>query len=294
LVLFVVLAHRQRDCLIDLINNLQAYCRNSRIVVYNGGTDLSLIEGLASESVMPFPHARPVTYGRLLHLLEVFEWVEDANLAFDYLVSLDADMLLIKDGFEDYLDRNMSAEYWGVGLTVAPVGTVGWSNEPYFAQEFEAVWHPLFQSNVLARVFNPGQVFRRSAVHKIVGYIRSHRQAVDRVIEESRAFAVEEVLYPSLALHSGCKCDRMPRSNTRLTLNRFLAVAWHRRQVDLQMIRYLLWGVKGSIRDKVPFSPREVEEFIRDEDSFLLHPVPLNIDDPVRKMIRTRVEALRR
>ena len=294
MILFAILAHRDRACLEDLILNLQTYCPMSRVVVYNGGIDETLTTGLERRGVLVFPNPHPIVYGRSTYLLEVMEWAHSHELSFDYLINLDSDMLLIKPGLEDYLSRRMqNAEYWGVGLTIAPVGTVKWSNEKFFVREFDELWEPLLNSRTIGRAFNPGQVFKRSAVEKVMRFLSIRREALDNLLKRTRAFALDEVLYASLAYHSGCLCAPWPRSNTHLTISRFLAVAFHLRRVDLEMIKNLLGGVKGSIRDKAPFSVREVAEFLQDEDSYLLHPVPLRYHDPVRQFIRSRISVNR-
>ena len=294
MILFAVLAHRDRACLEDLIFNLQAYCPACQVVVYNGGTDEALTTGLERYGVLVFPNSHPIVYGRSTYLLEVMQWAYSHGLSFDYLINIDSDMLLIKPGLEDYLNRKMqAAEYWGVGLTIAPIGTVKWSNEKFFVREFDDLWEPLLNSKTIGRVFNPGQVFKRSAVDKLIRFVDARKEALSNLLKRTQAFALDEVLYASLAYHSGCLCAPWPRSNTHLTISRFLALAFHLRRIDREMIKNLLGGVKGSIRDKAAFSVRDVAEFLQDEDSYLLHPVPLRYNDPVRRFIRSRIAGSR-
>ncbi|WP_438350067.1 hypothetical protein ACP8HI_05200 [Paenibacillus sp. FA6] len=80
---FAILVHSQRYVVINLLDNIRCYCPDSSGVLFNGGNDSELCEGLGYPVC---PTSRKLSYGvTSIFTLEVMRWLEDINKSYDYL-----------------------------------------------------------------------------------------------------------------------------------------------------------------------------------------------------------------
>src|SRR5688572_28676654 len=103
---FAILAHAKRPCLEDMILNLRTFSPSCDVVVFNGGADRHLTAGLDVEVC---PYSERLKWSKLQQFqFGIMRWLHEQRRAFDFLVTLDGDMLLIKPGFERYLETTMA------------------------------------------------------------------------------------------------------------------------------------------------------------------------------------------
>src|SRR5690348_1069416 len=92
-----ILAHNNRPCLDDFLLNIRAFVPSAEVVLFNGGRDHSLFDGLDLE-ICPYSH--PLEYGRgggtaPFHF-QIMRWLHEEQRDYEFLITLDSDMLFIK------------------------------------------------------------------------------------------------------------------------------------------------------------------------------------------------------
>jgi hypothetical protein len=252
---FAVLAHNQRPCLEDLLSNLRHFAPTSEVVLYNGGRDNSLFDGLDFD-VCPLSH--PLRYEGLAEFhLDIIRWLQEERRRFDFLITLDSDMLLIKPGIEAYLEQTMRASnYMAVEFNEIPPDT-NWKPGRRFHLKWKSIWQPIFGTHYPFGCFNPGQVFGRTFVERIMQFPRLAELRTR--VERSHFPFLEEMIFPTLAVALDCAPRRMPLP-------------------DQSAIRFLGYH-----------PPQEIDAYRRDPDVFMIHPVTMHVDSPEREMLRAVV-----
>src|SRR5215467_15782173 len=100
-IVFVIVAHEDADSLSDLVANVRHFCPSAKTYLYNSGDNPSLGAGLDIERV-PSPHR--LFYAKVTRFFfDMFEWLLRDNIAFDYAINLETDMLFIRKGFENFI-----------------------------------------------------------------------------------------------------------------------------------------------------------------------------------------------
>lgn len=250
---FAVLAHNQRASLDDLLRNLRYFAPRADVVLYNGGKDARLFDGLDVD-VCRYSH--PLRYERLTDFhLDVLQWVYEERRQFDFLITLDSDMLLIKPGIEDYLETVMaSSNYMAVDFSEVLPDTT-WKPGRRFHLKWPTIWQPIFGTRNPFGCFNPGQVFGRQYVERLMHFPRLSELRLR--VERSRFPFLEEMILPTLAVVLDCNPRRLPIP-------------------DESAIRFLGYH-----------SPEEIDRYRRDPDMYhLIHPVNMTLDAPDRDMVR--------
>jgi hypothetical protein len=189
--------------------NLRECCPNCDINFINGGIDGRwLAPGL---SVPASARSRPMDFGSLarqqyLHMLDI----TDRGIAYDYLVVLDSDMMIIKPGFEAYLGQLLDT-YAYIGTRLGPV-LFNFQMEPFESVIREwASLERILDAPTPYVVFNPGQIFRRDLVKAIL-----EDPAIPRIIDEVAAIGVthaEELIWPTYAVSRGFPTTNNPGSH---------------------------------------------------------------------------------
>jgi hypothetical protein len=251
---FAILAHNQPACLEDLIYNLRAFAPGSDVVLFNGGRDPHLGNGLGVD-VCPF--SRPLRYEKLADFqLDTMRWLTAEQRPYEFLVTVDSDMLLIKRGLPDYLEATMGeSAYMAVGFGEIPPSTT-WLTGRRFHYKWASVWQPLLGTRYPYGCFNPGQVFRRHYVESLMRF--PNLDELRRRIDQSHIPALEEMLYSTLAVALNCA----PRP----------------------------WPNPAAIRFLGPHSPVDIARYRARPDTFLIHPVTMRVDAPEREFVRALAE----
>ena len=172
MICFALLAHTNEEVLANQVANVQKYNPGCKIVLYNGGTDPEFGKTV---SVPICPYSRPLQKGKLGHfLLGIMRWLEESGDEYDYLVNLDSDILFIRPGYEEALDREMSgSDCMGInmGLQRSPEEVMHWYPGQTMWNEWDR-WQPFFQTDYFCGCLNVMQVYRRDTVHRMMHGLR--------------------------------------------------------------------------------------------------------------------------
>jgi hypothetical protein len=252
---FAVLVHEKREVVQDLLENIEYFCPNSSVVLYNGGYDPDLCKGLGCAVC---PTSKKLEWGKLAQFhLEIMKWLHEIHFPYDYLIILDSDNLFIKKGFEEFIVSEMEgidfmavaarvpSNDWGPGKTMKPE----WYK-----------WEPIFYNfdNILG-CLNAGQVFSNRLVQHILNF--DQLDLVEKNILETKTIALEEMIYIMLAKHLGFDPKPYP------------------------------WDVGCYIRFQLNYTKQEVEELLKkNERSYLVHPIPRDMNDEARVFIRSLIK----
>jgi len=247
---FAILAHEKKTVLKDMIANIRYFCPNSSIVLYNGGNNPKLCKNLGYP-VCPF--SRKLKWGNIaLYMLDVMQWLKDTEYPYDYLINLDSDSLFAKKGFEKFVISEMkNADYMAVRAKI-------YSNKWFPGQEMRrkwSKWQPILSSDYFLGCFNVGQIFSRDLVEKILSYKKINK--VRTYISKNGTFALEEILYVTLAKTLGAEIKSYPQK-----------VARYIRPHPY----FTYYGISKSLS--------------KNSKCYLIHPVRRTMNDKARKYIR--------
>ncbi|QRK06071.1 glycosyltransferase [Archangium violaceum] len=264
--IFACLVHESRECVIDLVRNLHHLDPDSRILLYNGGCDTTLLQSFPFEryNAIVHPSARPMKWGWLHDFaLDCFRFALEHH-PFDTMTIVDSDQLGLRPGYSAFLGEFLSQNP-GAGL----LGNVQTPNDPgplaapalHARKELE-LWRPFLrkfpdgESKFVHWTFWPSTVFSADAARDLVTLWDTDSQLRD-LLQRSRIWATEEVLFPTLVALLG---------------HRVLTSPCH-----YDVVRY-------RVRYTVP----QLEAAMARRDSFWAHPVPRRYDDPLRTHVRAR------
>ena len=165
-------------------------------MLFNGGTDKEFAANLAVDHC---PYSKPLKHGKLADFqYGVMKMLEVEQYEYDFLVTLDSDMLMIKPGFSEFLDLTMAeSKYMGPNFQEITKGT-DWIIGRRFLYKWPKKFKHFFEIDTPYGSFNPGQVFRREYVR----YFVSDPMTVPllKAVEKSKLAALEEVIYATYAV----------------------------------------------------------------------------------------------
>jgi hypothetical protein len=253
-----ILAHNKPECLSDLLENLRALCPEADVVLFNGGRQPLLPDGLSADDVCPY--SEPLSWARnYFFQISTMRWLYQRGRRAEFLVTLDSDMLLIKPGLLEFLQRTMSGSaYMAVSFEEIPERTP-WIVGRRFHYLWRPVWQPIFGIRLPFGCFNPGQVFRWEYVERLMRFPR-YAELLARM-RRSSVPQLEEVIYPTLAVTLGCAPRAYPGSGP-------------------------LTHPGPAIRDLRRHSPDEIRAYLHDPNVYLIHPVHMALDAPDRSFVR--------
>lgn len=263
---YACLVHEKPDCVLDLVRNLRHLDAHSAILLYDGSAD-----GHLAESPLPWaqlgaqwvPGARPMHWGKLHDFaLDCARHLKGSGYAYDAMTIVDSDQLALRSGYVDHLRRQIG-DIKGIGLLSSEPAYQGASTRiapAVTAQQEIALWQPFlrrFPDGERAFVhwsFWPSTVLMAEALDAMVDLF-DHDTELHRILGASKLWATEEVLFPTLARLLGFRVVANPCTQ--------------------RWVKY-----------RVPYPPREVHAALRDPCAFWMHPVPRQLDDPIRAQIR--------
>lgn len=265
---FACLVHESRECVIDLVRNLHHLDPDSRILLYNGGRDAGLLQGFPFEryNAVAVAGARPMKWGWLHDFaLDCFRFAL-AQEPFDTITIVDSDQLGLRPGYSAFLGEFL-ARHPGAGLlgNVQPPGGASPPTAPaaQALKELE-LWRPFLkkfpegESQFVHWTFWPSTVFSAEAARELVKLWDSDAQLRD-ILQRSRIWATEEVLFPTLVALLGHGVVTSP-------------------------CRY------DVVKYRVRYSIAELDAAMAREDLFWAHPVPRQYGDPLRAHVRARFQ----
>lgn len=254
---FAILVHNKREVIRDLIDNIRYFCPNSSIVLYNGGDEPDLCNGLEYPVC---PASKKLSYGFLASfMLDTMEWLEEIHYEYDYLISLDSDVLFAKEGFEKFIIQAMKdTEYMGVDMRVPQKS---WYPGVLFRRERD-LWRSLFKDDPFLKAFNVGQVFGRSFVKALLTC--DQLKVLKKNLQKTKCFAIEEIIFVNMAKLLGFEPKSYPND------------------------------VGLSIRYRPHYSYKEFIQFMNKNTScFLFHPIYRRTKDEIRWIIRNMMNTRR-
>lgn len=206
---FALLVHNRREIVIDLLDNLRYYCPNSSIVLFNGGDDPELCEGLGYPVC---PTSRKLVYGvTAVYMLEVMKWLEDTGEEYDYLINLDSDVFFLKKGYESFIiDEMKDKDYMGVGNKVP--------DDDFYCllqlRHEKRMWEPLLGKEPYIESFNVGQVYSRTLVQRILS--SEQYRLLHKNLLKTQSFGVDELVYATLVDRLGIQVHSYPKEMTAI------------------------------------------------------------------------------
>ena len=248
-VCFAILAHAHPAALAEQVELLQLLHPGSRVVVFNGGSDRALTAGLEV-----CPSSRPLRHGHLAPFhAATMEWLAEAPP--DYLVTLDSDCLPLRPGLRQVLD-GLAADGCGyVGAHLSQVlPDTPWRPGRRFHRAWSGPWQDVFDLPHPYRCFNPVQVFTAEYLRRFMEFPR--RQALLDLIDATRLEAMEEIVWPTLAVTLGLSPRALPGGHA------------------LRLERH---------------APRELGALVTDPDVHFVHKVGMSSHDLDRQLVLDHV-----
>jgi hypothetical protein len=261
-VCFFLLVHEKRELVEELIKNIQHYCPNSSIVLYNGGEDHSLCDNL---NIPVCPSSRKLKYGfTTIHMIEIIEWLENIQFQYDYLINIDSDVLFVRHGYEEFISNEMgNADYMGVDFRIT-------GDDYYCANELRKDrkrWKKFFDTKTLYGVFNVGQVMSRKFTNFLISY--NKKKSLKKALLDTPAFGTDELVFVNIAAQYGFNVKGYPSNALNPT---YKGIGWDMHKL---LIRY---------RPHISLS-EIIKCLNEDKNIYLCHPIRRLNEDPVRQLI---------
>lgn len=248
----VVLVHDSPEILKEMVDNLHHFCPTMDVVLYNAGDDPALGLELNTRHVQP---SRRLYYARIIHFFfDLFEWLREHDMPYDYVTNLDSDVMFIRHGFEEYLLALMDGyDYLAQNFSRHTPSNSKWRPFRSLKPELEN-WYKLLGFSYTNQAFNPGQTFSRQYINRLL----SHElfPEIKRLVNANESFTLHEVLFP--------------------TLVDFLDLPARSYPVEL-----------GSINRYRPYQATTgVVHALLTPNAYFLHPIRRASDDSARRLIR--------
>lgn len=248
---FAIAVHENKEVITDLLENIRFFCPNSSIVLYNGGHDPNLCNGLGCPVC---PTSTPLLWGNLVSFfLHVMEWLEGMNYEYDYLINLDSDALFAKKGYEEFIHSEMQ-DFDYMAAYLREPDPNWYPRQTMHSQWYR--WDPIFNIPHIKACFNNGQVFSKKFVRNLLNFGKLDQ--IKSSLLENRVFALEEMVFASLAETVGMRSKSYPVH----------VQAWNRYRPHFSQ-----WEINSGIENQM--------------DCYLIHPVSRYMHDGARVYIRS-------
>lgn len=267
--LLAVLVHEHRPVVDDLVANLRALHPGSPVLLYNGGPEAGLLDGLDRlGDVLVHPDPTPQRWGALHGFALDGMRFALREVPFDTLTIVDSDQLALRGGFDAALAEAVRGRPRLGMLSSAPGRQPSRTREGPARTMYResALWRPFlarFPGGADALVhwtFWPATVFTRAGAEALVDLFDTDPQLPD-LLRRSKAWATEEVLFPTFLAALGFEIGANVGS--------------------LDLVKY-----------REPYTVEQLRAAARRPDVFWVHPVPRRLDDPLRTFVREHVARL--
>jgi methyltransferase family protein len=274
---YACLVHEAQECVVDLVRNLRCLDPDATVLLYNGGTDARLLEPASCFDKLGarvHPSPRPVD-ARTLHefALDCMRFA-DAQLAFDTLTIVHSDQLGLRSGWSALLTNFLAAQS-GVGMLAGGLAGRAPERQPKSTRLTPAIgawqelplWLPLLrrfadgESQFPRWAAWPGSVFTSDAARDLVHWFDGDAQ-LREVVEQSRVWAKEQIVFPTLTALLGYRVLASP-------------------------------GSSEFIKSEVTYDPSDAQAALADENAYWIHPVARRYDDASRGAVRSRFNQYR-
>lgn len=267
--LLACLVHENRPVVDDLVANLRAFHPGSPVLLYNGGPEAGLLDGLGRlEGVVVHPDPTPQRWGALHGFALDCMRFALREVPFDTMTVVDSDQLALRGGFEEALAEAVRGRPRLGVLSSAPGRQPSRTREGPARTLYReaALWRPFlarFPGGADALVhwtFWPATVFTRAGAEALVGLFDTDPQ-LPGLLRRSKAWATEEVLFPTFLAALGFEVGANVGS--------------------LDLVKY-----------REVYTVNRLRAAVRRPDVFWVHPVPRHLDDPLRAFVREHVGRL--
>lgn len=289
---FSCLVHERRDVIWDMVCNLRCLDPTSSILLYNNSGTASLLADCRFYSdpyILVYPEPKLHRYGALHgYMIDCLRWAcQDRD--FDTVTNIDSDQMLLHPGYTEQL-AEITAQHPNFGLLQSSPAAVDWpttgsqnliplgflegtsasaviSYPQYTALLELKAWVPFLMkftngsdhhfsglSHYPKWTFWPGTVFSRQAATAILNLLDTNIY-LRALIGRSQIFATEEIVFPTLVSLLGFDLVQTPFDET-------------------------------CLRFQTRYSVDTLEESLRLPDRFWMHPVPRDMEDPLRVRLR--------
>ena len=273
---YACLVHESQECVIDLVRNLRCLDPDSSVLLYNGGADARLLEPVSCfDKLGAFIHPG----GHPLDTRTLHEFAFDSMRYALERVPFDAgnDRRLRSAGPARGLVRRARATALGQGAGRATGRRRG--GQCSRAPTQDNARHPghrrLAGAAALAPVLRasarrahfprwaawPGMVFTSDAARALTTWWNEDAE-LRRIVSESRMWAKEQVLFPTLTALLGFRVLPSP-------------------------------GSQDYIKYEVTYDPSDAQAALESEGAYWIHPVARRYDDASRRVVRNRFNQYR-
>lgn len=266
--IFICLVHENQDCIIDLVRNLKYLDPQSRILLYNGGTDPNLFQHFPFEryDVIMHPSPRPLKWGWLHDFaLDCMEFAI-ANLEFDLITVVDSDQLACGKNYSEYVSGTIreNSKLGMFGQIATHIDHNTKIDPAITAYQEKELWQPFLdqlpngKNAFLYWTFWPSTAFTYNAAVDLLNLFRTNEQ-LKEILKKTKIWASEEILFPMLTVALGYTIVENPCS--------------------YDFVKY---------REK--YSDMDIKTAMQRKDCFWIHPVDRKINNPARAAIRNYFE----
>lgn len=274
---YACLVHESQECVIDLVRNLRCLDPDSAILLYDGSDDRRLLTPASCFEKLGariHPGPRPVDT-RTLHefALACMRYALE-HLAFDTLTIVDSDQLALRPGWSAALAARLAGTS-RVGLLAGGAGGAPPAPQPKTTRVTPAIgawqelplWLPLLsrfpggEADFPRWAAWPGMVFTAEAARELTRWF-DEDPLLRRVVRDSRMWAKEQVLFPTLTALLGFRLMPSP-------------------------------GSQAYIKYQVTYDPHDARAALADESAYWIHPVARRYDDASRGVVRAHFDQYR-
>jgi hypothetical protein len=274
---YACLVHESQECVIDLVRNLRCLDPDSQVLLYNGGSDAGLLEPAScfdKLGALVHPEPQPVDAGHLHEFALACMRFALEQLSFDTMTIVDSDQLGLRAGWSQVLAHQIG-DKTRVGLLGGGVAGAPPERQPKTTRVTPAIgawqelplWRPL-----LSRFPNgeaqfprwaawPGMVFTKDAARALSAWF-DEDEVLRRIVSESRMWAKEQVVFPTLTALLGLRVLPCP-------------------------------GSQDYIKYEVTYDPSDAQAALANERAYWIHPVARRYDDASRRVVRSRFNQYR-
>lgn len=268
--IFACLVHEKEDCILDLVRNLHFHDPSSIILLYNGGTNPNLLQNkflFEPFGVAVHPNPKPQHHGYLhTFALDCMAYALE-HFSFDTFTIVDSDQLCIRAGYSHFLTDFFAASPETGMLSSVPERVTREHRTNWVAlqafREYD-LWKPFLEgfpdgdSKFVHWTFWPSTVFSYPAIRDLVQLFQENK-LLQNIIKQTKIWATEEVIFPTLVRLLGYKIAENPCS--------------------YEYVRY-----------RHSYTQMDINNALERPNVFWIHPVRREFTDSVRQYIRRRFE----
>jgi hypothetical protein len=255
-IVMVIVAHDDALSLADTVQNVRHFCPQAELYLYNSGDDPTLGADLEIQFV---PSPRRLYYAKVTpFFFDMFEWLVNERIKFDYAINLETDMLFIRKGFEAFISEVMrDCDYMAPRFARFTSGKSRWRPIRSLRPELPQ-WFKTLGVDYTHEGFSPGQVFSKKYVEKLLHH--AAYPEIRRLLKENQSYTLQEVLFPTLV-------DALKLCGQSYPT-----------------------GTEPHIRYRPYHALRGVKRALALPDAYFIHPVRREMDNPARVLIRSLMD----